>query len=101
MVLCAVDPLHSCCFHPAAGLPLAVAGHCFEQAPRQRNGQQNAPFIPQTLKSVSAAASCSVDAARLAPLYPEQLMVGMEIRDKVAAYVRERIGGPQAVHSLV
>lgn len=31
-------------------------------------------------------------AARLAPLYPDKLMVGMEIRDKVATYVRERIG---------
>lgn len=30
--------------------------------------------------------------ARLAPLYPDKLMVGMEIRDKVATYVRERIG---------
>jgi hypothetical protein len=29
---------------------------------------------------------------RLAPLYPDKLMLGMEIRDKVAAYVCERIG---------
>ena len=27
----------------------------------------------------------------LAPLFPDTLMVGMELRDKVAAYVRERI----------
>lgn len=31
---------------------------------------------------------------RLSPLYPDQLMVGMEIRDKVTSYVRERIGKP-------
>jgi hypothetical protein len=35
---------------------------------------------------------CAGPMHRLAPLYPEQLMVGMEIRDKVATYVRERIG---------
>jgi hypothetical protein len=29
---------------------------------------------------------------RLSPLYPDTLMVGMELRDKVAEYVRERIG---------
>jgi hypothetical protein len=28
---------------------------------------------------------------RLSPLYPDTLMVGMELRDKVSAYVRERI----------
>lgn len=29
---------------------------------------------------------------RLSPLYPETLMVGMELRDKVSLYVKERIG---------
>ncbi len=29
---------------------------------------------------------------RLSTIYPETLMLGMEIRDKVSAYVRERIG---------
>jgi hypothetical protein len=38
---------------------------------------------------------------RLAPLYPEQLMVGMEIRDKVATYVRERIGEAQRNRVIV
>lgn len=33
---------------------------------------------------------------RLAPLYPDTLMVGMELRDKVAEYVKERIGEDQA-----
>ena len=29
---------------------------------------------------------------RLSPLYPDTLMVGMELRDKVSSYVKERIG---------
>jgi hypothetical protein len=29
---------------------------------------------------------------RLAPLFPETLMVGMELRDKVSEYVKDRIG---------
>jgi hypothetical protein len=42
----------------------------------------------RALNSVSFFPCCD----RLAPIYPDQLMVGMEIRDKVATYVRERIG---------
>jgi hypothetical protein len=37
-----------------------------------------------------------LSAHRLAPLYPDTLMVGMEIRAKVSAYVRERIGAVAA-----
>eukprot|EP00775_Hariotina_reticulata_P002525 gene2525-2827_t len=29
---------------------------------------------------------------KLSPLYPEKLIIGMELREKVSAYVRERIG---------
>jgi len=35
---------------------------------------------------------CMLD--RLSPLYPEKLIIGMELREKVSAYVRERIGAP-------
>ncbi len=38
---------------------------------------------------------------RLSPLYPDTLMLGMEIRDKVTEYVRERIGKHKALRSAL
>lgn len=38
---------------------------------------------------------------RLATLFPDKLILGMEIRDKVAAYVRERIGTPNSTAAAV
>lgn len=35
---------------------------------------------------------------KLSPQYPDTLMMGMEIRDKVSAYVRERIGALRREH---
>lgn len=43
--------------------------------------------------------ACACAACRLSPLYPDTLMVGMELRDKVSAYVRERIGERRVRHA--
>lgn len=40
----------------------------------------------------ACGAACACRLLRLSTIYPDTLMLGMEIRDKVAAYVRERIG---------
>ena len=36
---------------------------------------------------------------RLATLYPDTLMVGMELREKVSTYVKERIGEEGGIYS--
>eukprot|EP00271_Cylindrocystis_brebissonii_P013784 TRINITY_DN3405_c0_g1_i1.p1 TRINITY_DN3405_c0_g1~~TRINITY_DN3405_c0_g1_i1.p1 ORF type:complete len:197 (+),score=39.06 TRINITY_DN3405_c0_g1_i1:52-642(+) len=38
-------------------------------------------------------------AVQLSPLFPETLMVGFELRDKVSEYVRERVQALRAQHS--
>lgn len=54
-------------------------------------------LYPDTLGArvlTHARAPCALPPThRLSELYPDTLVLGMEIRDKVSAYVRERIGG--------
>ncbi|KAK9842435.1 hypothetical protein WJX84_008682 [Apatococcus fuscideae] len=55
---------------------------------------------PETPKVEFADVGCGFGGLliRLAPLFPDRLMVGMEIRDKVAEYVQERIANLRREH---
>lgn len=74
-------------------VPVMQASHTSSAALQCTGGLVSA-VTPALMSYAYCLVPCSCPAAsdRLAPLYPDQLMVGMEIRDKVATYVRERIG---------
>ncbi|GAQ88882.1 tRNA methyltransferase [Klebsormidium nitens] len=82
---------------PAVPLPASCSTPTSSPAPTAASSS-GVPVEPPAVRFADVGCGFGGLLVKLAPLYPDTLMLGMELRDKVSEYVRERIGALRVAH---
>jgi len=80
-----------------------IADHCFDYPtrPEEYDWSSLYPEYPEDIEVKFADIGCGYGGllVQLSPMFPDKLMIGMEIRVKVSDYVNDRISALRSLHS--